>query len=308
MKRSLRDYLVTLILGIVIFSVVSVFLIQAAEGLMEDVVIKIGSDAEPDAEQLQTKEEPAPDDGAQQEPVTEEKDLSSTFLLIGLDHNKQNADAIFLVGINATKKQATVALIPSDTEVSEGTSKYELGSLYGSRGVGFYKTFLQQETGVDVDYYAAMPMSALSNLIDILGGISYKVPTAMYYYDPSQNLKINLKAGEQKLSGDQALQMLCFRGYSDGVEGREDTQLGFVRAFCVTFLKPDNLTRAEAILNNMYYNCETDFDEGDLKELGEMMFNVSTYTQTYTRIPGAKNSSYYAISTKRAKAMFEIYQ
>lgn len=307
MKRSLRDYLVTLILGIVIFSVVGVFLIQAAEGLMEDVVIKIGSDAEPDAEQLQTKEEPAPDDGAQQEPVTEEKDLSSTFLLIGLDYNKQNADAIFLVGINATKKQATVALIPSDTEVSEGTSKYELGSLYGSRGVGFYKTFLQQETGVDVDYYAAMPMSALSNLIDILGGISYKVPTAMYYYDPSQNLKINLKAGEQKLSGDQALQMLCFRGYSDGVEGREDTQLGFVRAFCVTFLKPDNLTRAEAILNNMYYNCETDFDEGDLKELGEMMFNVSTYTQTYTRIPGAKNSSYYAISTKRAKAMFEIY-
>ncbi len=308
MKRSLRDYLVTLILGIVIFSVVGVFLIQAAEGLMEDVVIKIGSDAEPDAEQLQTKEEPAPDDGAQQEPVTEEKDLSSTFLLIGLDYNKQNADAIFLVGINATKKQVTVALIPSDTEVSEGTSKYELGSLYGSRGVGFYKTFLQQETGVDVDYYAAMPMSALSNLIDILGGISYKVPTAMYYYDPSQNLKINLKAGEQKLSGDQALQMLCFRGYSDGIEGREDTQLGFVRAFCVTFLKPDNLTRAEAILNNMYYNCETDFDEGDLKELGEMMFNVSTYTQTYTRIPGAKNSSYYAISTKRAKAMFEIYQ
>ncbi|MBQ3076164.1 MAG: LCP family protein [Clostridia bacterium] len=308
MKRSLRDYLVTLILGIVIFSVVGVFLIQAAEGLMEDVVIKIGSDAEPDAEQLQTKEEPVTEDGAQQEPVTEEKDLSATFLLIGLDHKKQNADAIFLVGINATKKQATVALIPSDTEVSEGTGKHELGSLYGSRGVGFYKSFIQQETGVDVDYYAAMPMSAISNLIDILGGISYKVPTTMYYYDPFQNLKINLKAGEQKLSGDQALQLLCFRGYSNGVEGREDTQLGFVRAFCVTFLKPDNLTRAEAILNNMYYNCETDFDEGDLKELGEMMFNVSTYTQTYTRIPGAKNSSYYAISTKRATAMFEIYQ
>ena len=307
MKRSLRDYLVTLILGIVVFSVIAVFLIQAAEGLMEDVVTKIGSEADPDAEQVQTKEDPAPEKETQ-EAVTEEKDLSATFLLIGLDHKKQNADAIFLVGINATKKQATVALIPSDTEVSEGANKYELGSLYGARGVSFYKSFVQQETGLDVDYYAAMPMSALSNLIDILGGISYKVPTNMYYYDPSQNLKINLKAGEQKLSGDQALQMLCFRGYSSGVEGREDTQLGFARAFCVTFLKPDNLTRAEAILNNMYYNCETDFDEGDLKELGEMMFGVSTYTQTYTRIPGAKNDSYYAISTKRAKAMFEIYQ
>ncbi len=308
MKRPLRDYLVTLLLGIVVFSVVAVFLIQAAEGLMEDVVIKIGSDAEPDAEQVITKEDPGPDDSAPQQTVTEEKDLAATFLLVGLDHNKQNADAIFLVGINATKKQATVALIPSDTEVSEGTNKYELGSLYGSRGINFYKNFVQQETGVAADYYAAMPMSAISNLIDILGGISYKVPTNMYYYDPYQNLKINLKAGEQKLSGDQALQMLCYRGYSDGIEGREDTQLGFARAFCVTFLKPDNLTRADAILNNMYYNCETDFDAGDLKELGEMMFGVSTYTQTYTRIPGAKNSSYYAISTQRAKAMFEIYQ
>ena len=308
MKRSLRDYLVTLLLGIVIFSVVAVFVIQAAEGLMEDVVIKIGSNAEPDAEQVQTKEEPAPDEGIQQEVVTEEKELAATFLLIGLDYNKQNADAIFLIGINANKKQATVALIPSDTEVTEGTNSYELGSLYGSRGVNFYKNFVLQETGVDPDYYAAMPMSALSNLIDILGGISYKVPTTMYYYDPYQNLKINLKAGQQTLSGDEALQMLCFRGYADGVEGREDTQLGFARAFCVTFLKPDNLTRAEAILNNMYYNCETDFDEGDLKELGEMMFNVSTYSQSYTRIPGAKNGSYYAISTNRAKAMFEIYQ
>ena len=62
MKRSLRDYLVTLLLGIVIFSVVAVFVIQAAEGLMEDVVIKIGSNADPDAEQVQTKEEPATDE------------------------------------------------------------------------------------------------------------------------------------------------------------------------------------------------------------------------------------------------------
>ena len=85
MKRSLRDYLVTLILGIVVFSVIAVFLIQAAEGLMEDVVTKIGSEADPDAEQVQTKEDPAPEKETQ-EAVTEEKDLSATFLLVGLDH------------------------------------------------------------------------------------------------------------------------------------------------------------------------------------------------------------------------------
>ncbi|MBE6712420.1 MAG: LytR family transcriptional regulator [Ruminococcaceae bacterium] len=307
MKRSLRDYLITLLLAVVIFSAVAVFLIQAAEGLMQDVVVKIGS--EHSEETVKKPEEapnaePAPEQGEE----VEQKDITATFLLLGLDHSKKNADAIFLVGVNATKNQAAVALIPSDTAVVEGKNQYKLGTLYGSRGVNFFKNFIQQETGVLADYYAAMPMSALANLVDILGGISYKVPCAMYHYDPYQNMKINLKAGDQKLSGDQALQMLCYRGYSDGTTGREDTQLGFARAFCVTFLTPANLTRASAILNNLYYNCTTDFDQGDLKDLGEMIFNFSTYSQTYTRIPGAKSGSYYAISTPRAQSMFEVYQ
>jgi LCP family protein required for cell wall assembly len=307
MKRSLRDYLITLLLAIVIFSAVAVFLIQAAEGLMEDVVVKIGSDESEATEKL-TAEAPKQEETPAQTGEAEQKDVTATFLLLGLDHSKKNADAIFLIGVNATKKQAAVALIPSDTAVVEGTNTYKLGSLYGSRSINFFKTFIEKETGVLADYYAAMPMSALSNLIDILGGISYKVPCTMYHYDPYQNLKINLKAGEQKLSGDQAVRMLCYRGYSDGVTGREDTQLGFARAFCVTFLTPSNVTRASAILNNMYYNCTTDFDQAALKDIGEMIFNISTYSQTYTRIPGAKSGSYYAISTPRAQSMFEVYQ
>ena len=102
--------------------------------------------------------------------------------------------------------------------------------------------------------------------------------------------------------------MLCYRGYDDGITGREDTQLGFVRSFCVTFLTPSNLSRAKSILNNMYYNCETDFSETTYRELGEMMFNVSSYAQTYTRIPGSRGEEFYVVNTKRSKSMFEIYQ
>lgn len=306
MKRSFRDYFISLLLAIVVFAVVGVFLIQAAEGLMTDVVTKIGSEDAP-AEKV-TEEGSESGDASDPGAVPEHKDKAATFLLVGLDYTRENADAIFLVGINATKKQATVALVPSDTEIVEGTNKHKLGELYGSRGVNFFKTAIKEETGVLADYYAAMPMPALTNLIDILGGITYDVPCAMYYYDPEQNLKINLPAGEQKLSGDKALQMLCYRGYDDGITGREDTQLGFARAFCVTFLTPSNLSRAKAILNNMYYNCETDFNDTAYRELGEMMFNVSSYAQNYTRIPGSRGEKFYVVNTKRAKSMFEIYQ
>ena len=307
MKRSFRDYLITLLLAIVVFSVVAVFLIQAGQGLMSDVISKLGSSESTVMDPNSQGGNPAEQTPDPENPEVK-KDKAATFLLIGLDYNNKNADAIFLVGINATKKQATVALIPSDTEITEGTNKYNLGSLYGSRGINFFKSAIQEETGVLADYYAAMPMSALTNLIDILGGIKYKVPCTMYHYDPYQNLRINLAAGEQTLNGDQALQMLCYRGYSDGITGREDTQLGFVRSFCLSFMSPSNLSRAKAILNNMYYNCETDFSEASFKELGEMMFNLSSYAPTFTRIPGARGSSRYAINSSRAQSMFEIYQ
>lgn len=306
MKRSLRDYLLTLALAVVVFTIVAIFLIQAANGLMEDVVNKIGSEGKKTEEEVMAQ--PSQEDDPVDNGEGETKDVTATFLLLGLDHNKQNADGIFLVGINATKKQATVALIPSNTVVPEGSEKHELGSLYASRNVNFYKEFVQQETGVLADYYAAMPMSALSNLIDILGGISYDVPENMYYSDPAQNLKINLKAGRQTLNGDRALQLVRYRGYAGGNTAREDTQLGFIRAFCSTFLTPSNLSRASSIFNNMYYNCATDFEASDLNQWGEAIFNLSTYSQNYTRIPGAASGKFYAISTPRAKAMFEVYQ
>ncbi len=305
MKRSIRDYFIALLLAIVVFSALGIFLIQAAEGLMTDVISKIGSQDAPE-QKVTAEDSAANEEGG--EVGSEKKDKAATFLLIGLDYNRQNADAIFLVGISATKKQATIALIPSDTEIVEGTNKYQLGALYGDRGINFVKSAIEEKIGVQADYYAAMPMHALSNLIDLLGGISYKVPCAMYYYDPAQNLKINLAAGQQKLTGNQALQMLCYRGYADGITSREDTQLGFVRAFCVTFLTPSNLSRAKSILNNMYYNCETNFSDATYRELGEMMFNVSSYSQSYTRIPGSRGEEFYVVNSKRAESMFEIYQ
>ena len=46
MKRSLRDYLLTLAVAVAVFTVVALFLIRAAEGLMGDVVTKIGAQEE----------------------------------------------------------------------------------------------------------------------------------------------------------------------------------------------------------------------------------------------------------------------
>lgn len=304
MKRSLRDYILTLVVAVVIFAVVAFFLVQIAEGLMGDVIHKIGSEGEnPVTEEAGGESAPVVNPGSS----SVSTDDAVAFLLLGIDQQKNNADAIFLVGINSTKLQATITLIPSNTQVVDGGSSSKLGELYSTRGIGFFQEFVAREIGVTVDHYAAMSMSALENLIDFLGGIQYNVPQNMYYFDPTQNLHINLKSGPQKLNGDQVVQLVTYRGYTKGDTAREDTQLSFARAFCETFLVPANLSRAKAILYNVFYNVETDFQEMDLNELGETIFHFDAYTQSYVRIPGKAGKTYYTLDSTKAKAMFQGY-
>lgn len=305
MKRSWRDFLLTLCLAILIFTVVAFFLIRLAEGLMGDLFTKIGSDHETETVETVTdggvstpvQGTPTPDTG---------EDVTVTFLLIGADHKKTEADAIFLVGLNATQKKATVTLIPTNTVVPEGDAKYKLGELFSSRSANFYREFVAQETGVTADFYATLSVDGLANLIDFLGGIQYNVPYAMQCFDPEINFRVNLAAGNQTLNGDKAVQLVAYA--QRGHEAREDVQLGFVQAFCRSFLVADNLSRAKAILYNLYYNVETDFEEVHLNELGEVLFNFNEYSASFERIPGKASGDFYAINATRAKALYEIYQ
>ena len=308
MKRSFRDFLVTLALALLVFAIVSIFLVKAAEGLMGDVVEKVGSQGETQEEVEEAVEPEAenPEETAEEQPQKEDRVL--TMLILGLDESGKIAQTILLVGFNATKEHMTLSLIPSNTVVSDQEGKYQLGALFSSRGINFYKEFIQKETGVLADHYAVMPTSALSNFVDIIGGVSYNVPETMQTFDAEQKLNINLQQGEQTLNGEGAVQLFCYNGYANGLTGKEDACLGFIRALCTSFLVPSNAERAPGIWNNLYHNCQTDFETSDLKEWSDVIFNATSYDQTFIRIPGAQSGSYYAISDGRAKKLFEMYK
>lgn len=305
MKRSFRDFLVTLILALLVFAIVSIFIVKAAEGLMGDVVEKVGSQGEKKEEVIEEEpKEETPEETTEEAP---EEDRVLTVLIVGLDESGKNAQTILLIGFNATKEHMTLAMIPTNTVVPELDGKYQLGALYSSRGISFYKEFVQKETGIMASHYAVMPTSALANFVDIIGGVSYNVPETMQVMDTEQNLNINLQKGEQTLNGEGAVQLFCYNGYENGLTGKEDATLGFIRALCTSFLVPSNADRAPAIWNNMYRNCQTDFETSDLKEWSDVIFNATSYEQTFIRIPGAQSGSFYAISDSRAKKLFEMY-
>ena len=303
MKRSVRDYLLTLVMALVVFAIAAFFLVGFAESIMNGVAENVNSDS-PSKKAEETGADP------QNETAEgEQKDKIVTFLIYGIDGVKKDADAIFLVGINETRRCMTVSLIPSNTVVMVNDTRFEVGKTFGSKGEGFLHSFVKDETGINADYYAAVSMDGLSNVIDFLGGISFSVPQDMVYYDSVTNLRINLKAGQKTLTGDEVVQLLSYRGYENGKEGREDTQLSFARAFCTAFLKPENLARFKEIMYNALYNIETDFSSADLDRWGATVCNFSSYAVTFNRVPGSEGSDgTYSISSSRAATMFEAYQ
>jgi len=104
------------------------------------------------------------------------------------------------------------------------------------------------------------------------------------------------------------VQLVAYRGYENGSTGRENLQIEFAKAFCSAFLIPENLSRAQAILYNVFYNVKTDFEEIDFARLGEMIFNFPSYSQEFVRIPGDAAGEYYAIRASKAKALFSSYK
>ena len=85
--------------------------------------------------------------------------------------------------------------------------------------------------GFQPDGYVLVDLSVFEQLVDTMGGVTFNVPVDMHYSDPSQNLTIDLSAGEQHLSGEQAMQVVRFRsGYAMQDLGRVETQRAFLSA------------------------------------------------------------------------------
>lgn len=113
-------------------------------------------------------------------------------------------------------------------------------------------------TDLDIKYYVVVKTEALIKLVDVIGGITFDVPIDMNYDDTSQNLHIHLKAGEQKLDGDKAEQLVRFRHNNDGTSypeeygdndtGRMRTQREFIMQVIKQTAKPENIFKIGEIL------------------------------------------------------------
>ena len=120
--------------------------------------------------------------------------------------------------------------------------------------------------GFQVDSYGVIDLDAFVALVNAVDGVDFDVPVDMHYSDPVQNLYININAGYQHLTGEQAVQVVRFRsGYATGDIGRIGTQQAFLKALASKCLSLENLVKNASTYAEIFKTyVDTDLTLGNL--------------------------------------------
>lgn len=229
-------------------------------------------------------------------------------LLLGISTDQTGVDltdTIIVASYNPNTQKATLLSIPRDTYIGKTPSKasaYEkINSLY-SRKHRPDETLeaVNKITGLDIEYYAVVKTEALIELVDAIGGVTFNVPMNMFYNDPTQDLQINLKKGEQLLDGDKAEQLVRFRHNDDGTtypeeyggedSGRMRTQREFIMATIKQTAKPENIFKLGQILEIAEKNIITNIDFNVAKDYLPYIVEFSTENMLTATLPGANTN------------------
>lgn len=220
-------------------------------------------------------------------------------LLLGVDRDPQLADdspdvldgrsdTILAVRFETAGRQVNVLSIPRDTEVDLG--EFGWGKLNEANYLG--GVALMQATvetllnPVEFDRYLRLNTQGLVELVDVLGGVEVFVPYPMSYRDRTQELTIELDAGWQRLTGEQAQQFSRYRQGPYGDIGRVQRQQMLLQALRDRLTSPTIVPQLPAILQILQNHIDTNLTLPEMLALGSFALEIDRDALRMALLPG----------------------
>ena len=272
---------------------------------------------------LQTHETPASsspaDSGAAPSPSpsgTGRKDGCYTVLVVGKDKVGANTDTILIGRLDTVSHKLDVVSIPRDTMANVPFSVKKINTLYGAdlnnggNGVDGLMDGMTDFLGFRPDNYAVIDLKAFIQLVDTIGGVTYNVPCDMDYDAPDQDLHIHYTAGEQHLTGQQAMEVFRWRqnnpgspagNPSQGDIGRIGRQQDFLKSVAKQTLTAGNIANLSTFIDIFEENVDTDLTAANLAFYAREFLlckseNVNFHTMPGNYADGVGGFSYVTVS------------
>lgn len=261
-----------------------------------------------------------------------------TVLVIGEDRAAGLTDVMLYATVDLKTSEIDIVSMPRDTRVEFDKETYSVFKNIGKRlpevikmneAANYYSTrddysasenkmarylfskkVIEYKFGVKFDYFVQMDLSGFRKIVDSIGGVPMDVPRDMNYVDPFQDLNINIKKGQQILSGAQAEDVVRFRyGYSNGDLGRIEMQQLFMKAFVKEMLNDKNQLNKAKIITKMFDEgyILTDLTLKDALLYAGDLINLSTESFQIATVPGEAKTigrSYFVVDQEGSNKLF----
>ena len=234
-----------------------------------------------------------------------------TVLLMGVDARDPNelarADVTILASLNLDTKRVNLISIPRDTRAAiAGTNlTRKINYAHATGGAERMVETVENLLGVNVHYYVEVNFKGFSECIDILGGVDYNVERRMYLPDEG----IDLAAGQQKLTGDKALQYVRWRGDPTADIGRIGRQQKFLEALMKQAFSVSTVSKLPSLINSLMQNLTTDMTAAQMVALATEFSDMSKVTLETTMLPGEaktiSGASYWVLDDAAVKQMVQ---
>ena len=124
----------------------------------------------------------------------------------------------------------------------------------------------------------------------------------MHYWDPAQNLSIEIDKGYQLLNGEDAVKLCRFRyGYPGADIDRIQMQQSFLKALASQMLTLGNIPNLGALVTILSENVETDLTAANIAWFARQfllcsMDNIHFHTLPYSTAPVINGNSYVSVA------------
>lgn len=183
-------------------------------------------------------------------------------LLVSLDETSYRTEAVMLMSVNLDDYSVSLVSLPRDTYISGNYENSTINDIYREkddgkgRGIRALQEAVEGMVGFKIDYHYVVTQETLTNALDAIDGLRFRVPRLDF---------CALDSGTRKMDGEDAIQLFTYDPdyYDIDLEG-PDTQRKFLLSLMSELIATNDegemKSRAQAVLNN----AETNVDEDTL--------------------------------------------
>ncbi len=221
------------------------------------------------------------------------------------------SDSISIVSIAPYAKDVNIISIPRDSKVyiSNENKPDKINHALSRGGIDSAVSTIEETFGIRINHYIVFSTDALITFIDEIGGLPIYVEKNMHYNDSSAKLHINLKKGDNVLSGKEVEGYVRFRKDALGDIGRISRQQRFFSALADKLKQPATLVALPDAIKKSSEYIKTDMSIYQIIQTAAILKTMDTNNIHSVTLPGSPSSkdevSYWILDPQKTQQVID---